>query len=123
MTLANEDLSYSQSYLNEKSAASGDMTGSANAFASLTKATRNVSESDLAMLYTLAWRQNSSSFACPKGAAASFCETLPSEHTTDDGRYLLLGDERAYLHPGTKTGPAPEELFGGMLMHFGPQKS
>ena len=97
------------------------MAGSASAFASLTKAARNVSESDLASLYTLAWRQNSSSFACPKGTAASFCETLPSEHTTEDGRYLLLGDERAYLNPTTLTGPAPEELYGGMLMLFGPK--
>lgn len=121
MTLANEDLSYSHSYLNKASSTTPSMAGSASAFASLTKAARNVSESDLASLYTLAWRQNSSSFACPKGAAASFCETLPSEHTTDDGRYLLLGDERAYLNPKTLTGPSPEELYGGMLMLFGPK--
>lgn len=128
VTLANDDLSYSHSYLNEESSSgTPSMVGSAEAFASLTKATSLVSESDLASLFTLAWRRNSSSFACPS-SAEQFCETLPSGDSTnhtqypaDDETYLLLGDERAYLNPNTLTGPAPDELYGAVLLLFAPR--
>ena len=33
---------------------------------------------------------------------------------------FLTGGERAYLHPKLMVGPAPEEIYGAVLLTFGP---
>ena len=59
-----------------------------------------------------------SAFACPEGAAP-FCLDIPVLDG-DESPVYLVGGERAYLHPKLMVGPAPEEIYGAVLLTFGP---
>ena len=119
VTLGNDDLRWSSTYLDSA------MEGSARAFAVLlggdaADGAPPLNDGALDDLFVLAWRRRGSPFVCPTGAARKFCETMP-ELDGDNSSVGLLGAERAYLNPRTKTGPAPEEIFGAALLTFEPE--
>ena len=125
VTLSNEDVTWSETFLNSK------MRGSAQAFVSLADSDTGdddreaVPASQLDVLFALAWRRKQSAFVCPE-SVKSFCGTIPTRAEApeapenDQDSLPLLATERAYLNPNTKTGPATEEIYGATLLTFAP---